>query len=326
MSILSFLDDSILLIDTPDALVVNMNDANPSKQLLTTLREQLPPKKNVIVLKSYSPASAAVATYRNGSHAPLKDKQAYVRRAEEIATTLGATHYVPFASHAFFSRNDSRWANEHKVTYEDLRTYWSQDSITLCRPFSHVDLATGEHMQAGKPTPSSVQQAHLEKVELREQTEAEFSLPADFPKRLADYLDSVPFLRLLFRNGLGFRLTTSGAEWFYSTRKKSVVETLPVSADVVVSLPDKVLYEALVNGILTDLGITMLIRVDTRVDVRRSYAFFSLMGLRDYGYSRGARSVATCALLYAPYVLPRLRKKQFVRGLQGPAARMPQFT
>jgi hypothetical protein len=125
---------------------------------------------------------------------------------------------------------------------------------------------------------------------------------------------------------VGFRLTTSGAEWFYSARKKSVVENVPASADIVISLPDKVLYEALVNGILTDLGITMLIRVDTRVDLRRTYTFFSLMGFRDYGYSRGARSVAKCVLLYAPYVFPRLRKKQFVRGLQGPAARLPQFT
>jgi hypothetical protein len=239
---------------------------------------------------------------------------------------LGATHYVPFASHAFFSRHDSRWANEHKVTYEDLRTYWSQDSVTLCRPFSHVDLATGEHAQVGKPTPHSLQQAHLKQVEQREQTEAAFSLPADFPKRLSEYMSSVPLLQLIFRNGVGFRLTTSGAEWFYSTRKKSVVEKVPASADIVVSLPDKVLYEALVNGILTDLGITMLIRVDTRVDLRRTYTFFSLMGFRDYGYSRGARSVAKCALLYAPYVLPTLRKKQFVRGLRGPAARLPQFT
>jgi hypothetical protein len=326
MSILSFLDDSILVIDTPDTLVLNINDANPSKHLLAALREHLPTKDKVIVLKSYSPASSAVATYRNGAHAPLKDKQAYVRRAEGIAAALGATHYVPFASHAFFSRNDSRWANEHKVTYEDLQKYWSQQSIELCPPFCHIDLTTGEYVRMGTPTPSSLEQEHLKKVELRERVEAEFSLPVDFPERLSAYLSSVPFLPLVFRHGIGFRLTTSGREWFYSVRKRSVVENMPASADIVISLADKVLYEALINGILTDLGITMLIRIDARVDVRRAYLAFSLMALRDYGYSHGLRSLVKCALLYAPYLFPRLRRKDFIRGLQGSASPLPQFT
>jgi hypothetical protein len=326
MSILSFLDDSILVIDTPDAIVLDVNDANPSKQLLTALRQHLPVKDKVIVLKSYSPASSAVATYRNGVRAPIKDKQAYVHRAEGIAAALGATHYVPFASHAFFSRNDSRWANEHKVTYEDLQKYWSQRSIELCPPFCQFDLATGEYARRGSPTPRSLQQENLKKVEMRERAEAEFSLPADFPERLSGYLSSVPLLPLVFRHGIGFRLTTSGAEWFYSVRKRSVVESVPASADIVISLADKVLYEALVNGILTDLGITMLIRVDARVDVRRAYLAFSLMALRDYGYSRGLRSLVKCAFLYAPYLAPRLRRKEFIRSLQGPPTPMPQFT
>ena len=42
---------------------------------------------------------------------------------------------------------------------------------------------------------------------------------------------------------------------------RTIDQRSPGNADFVISLPDKVLYEALVNGILTDLGITMFIRV-----------------------------------------------------------------
>ena len=48
------------IIETPNATVIDVNDANPSGQLLRFLHDTLERKPIVIVLKSYSPASAAV--------------------------------------------------------------------------------------------------------------------------------------------------------------------------------------------------------------------------------------------------------------------------
>jgi SAM-dependent methyltransferase len=326
MSVPTFLDDSILVIETPDASVIDVNDSNPSSQVLALLREHLTPKKLVVVLKSYSPASSAVATYRNGLRAPLRNKQDYVRKAEEISQALGATHCVPFASQAFFSRSDSRWANEHRVLYGDLVEHWSDPSIELCSSFVRLDLGTGAHTHDRRAGTPSLAEQHRDTVRLRETEEAGFALPDDFPQRLREYFSSVRFLRLIFRRGIGFRLTTSGSEWFYNVWTRDVDEKMPDGPDIVISLPDKVLYEALVNGILTDLGITMLIRVDSSVDVRRAYAAFSLMGLRDYRYSRGIPSILSGAVFYGPKVLPDYFPNRIARQMQKPPVPLPQST
>jgi hypothetical protein len=238
---------------------------------------------------------------------------------------LGATHYIPFASQAFFLRQDSLWANEHKVTYDDLVEHWDSPSIKLCRPFARVDLETGTFAQDETSNTLSLESEQREKVRLREKEEANFSVPDDFPERLADYLDDVRFLRLVCRRGIGFQLTTSGEHWFYNVWTRTVDQRSPGNADFVISLPDKVLYEALVNGILTDLGITMFIRVDTQVDVRRAYAIFSLMGLRDYGYFRPLRNLFKGAMFYIPVVFPKLRQNRIVARLHEPAAGLPKW-
>jgi hypothetical protein len=305
MSVPTFLDDSILVIDTPLATVINANDSNPSPQMLSVIREKLVKRDRVVVLKSYSPASSAVATYRDGVRAPLRRKVDYVRTAERICVALGATHFVPFASQAFFWRQDSLWANEHKVRFEDLVAHWRESSVELCGPFVKLDLATGAGPSHPTVGPLVLDDSHSEKVRTRELEEEKFSLPDDFPERLEKYFSSVRFLRLLFRHGVGVRLTSSGSEWRYDVRRRRVLPGV-ADSDITISLPDKVLYEALVNQVLTDLGITMLIRVDSSVDVRRAYLAFSLMGLRDYGHAKSFGDLLRCVAFYAPLSFPRL--------------------
>ena len=250
-SIPSFLDDSILIIETPNATVIDVNDANPSGQLLRFLHDTLERKPIVIVLKSYSPASAAVGTYRNGFRAPLREKRDYVQRAQEISTMLGATHYIPFASQAFFSRQDSLWANEHKVTYDDLVEHWDSPSIKLCRPFAtrqprDRDIWSGRDVEhALARIQSSARRFDCERKK-RQISPCRMTFRNAWP----DYLDDVRFLRLVCRRGIGFQLTTSGEHWFYNVWTRTVDQRSPGNADFVISLPDKVLYEALVNGIL----------------------------------------------------------------------------
>jgi hypothetical protein len=325
VSIPTFLGDSILIIDTPSATIFNLNDTNPPIRLLRLLRDQYQnPAKLRVVLKSYSPASAAVATYRNGVRAPLRDKRAYVVKAQELAESLAATHFVPFASQAFFSRADSRWANEHKVVYEDLLNYWEAKSVELCPPFVRMDLRNGTHTTSYDKVNRELDYERLAKVVQREHEEEDFVLPNDFSEKLRTYLSSFWFLRILFRHGIGFKLSTSSTEWFYDVRK-TVRAGIPREVDIVLTLPDKVLYEALSNGNLTDLGITMFIRVDSAVDVRRAYAAFSLMGLRDYGNFAGARSFFTMVSFYLPFVFPQILRVRWKRRnpLKKTAAHLP---
>ena len=294
------IDDSILVIDTPSAVIVNLNDSYPSKRLLAAIgRRLVAPGKKVVVLKSHSPASTGSSTYKDGLRAPLKEKKDFVQIAQSMAQALGADLFVPFASQAFFNRRDSRWANRFKVTYEDIEEHWTSPTVAYSRPFVELSLETMEcsdHYGEVQRTPGK---ALLEKVEERHREEETFEIGEDFDGKLLAYMRSVSGLRVLYPNGLGWRLTSSGQERFYDTIRRRLSERIPENHDLVVSLPDKVLSEGLDNGVLTDIGITQFVRVDTRIGLRRTYLFFLLMGLRDYGHSRSPWSLARCALYYA---------------------------
>ncbi|MDQ6945387.1 MAG: MBL fold metallo-hydrolase [Actinomycetota bacterium] len=300
-------DDSILVIDTPRATIVNLNDANPRLALLRRLRSRLcSDDKPIILLKSYSPASIAVSMYRDGKREPMKSKQNYAQVACRLAEAIGAEYYVPFASQAFFNRSDSRWANEYKVTFEDLSQHWEAHNVKLCEPFITMDLETLEHTSAYSLQERSLDETRLAKVVAREAEEGSFLLPDDFDLKLKAYLDEIYFLRSIFRRGIGWRLSSSGSERFYNTKTRAIEHTIPPNPDFTITLPDKVLDEALTNNVLTDLGITMFTRVDTYTDPRLAYGAFSLMGLHDYGHFDSPRQLAAFFKFYLPHLVPEI--------------------
>jgi hypothetical protein len=158
----------------------------------------------------------------------------------------------------------------------------------------------------------SLNAENQQKVSDRESQEKAFTAPEDFGSRLKNYLDQIYFLRTLFRRGVGWRLTTSNKEFFYQTSTGRVLDKIPDNFDVVISLPDLVLSESLDNNVLTDLGITMFIKVDSRVSDRKTYAFFLLMGIHDYGHFNSTRDFARFARFYAPYFLPAMLRLKWL--------------
>jgi hypothetical protein len=304
------IDDSILLIESATTLVVNLNDGKPPAFVLRAIYRRFAANKDIVyVLSSYSPASIAASMYRDDTKIEMKSKAAYVRQAFAFADTLGATHYVPFASQAVFRRSDSSWANDLKVTFDDLASEWPDNGVRLCHPYTTIDLdepavspRTLAPAAAGGPGGDAEA-----KVAEREAEEHKFILPADFDERLIAYLDGIRPLRFLYRRGIGWRLCTSGTERFYNSRTRTLEQRIPDEYDIIVTLPDQVLHEALQNDILTDLGITMIIRVDTRIDLRRTYGFFLLMGLRDYKHIGSIREFGKFVGFYAAMLLPGAR-------------------
>ena len=305
MSIPVPIDDSVLVVETPDAVVINFNDSNPRANFLRLIKSKaIAPEKAVVVLKSYSPASIATSMYRDGKASPMKGKKDYTVTARNMAEAVGATHFVPFASQVFFKRHDSDWANEKKVTYEDLKEFWGESPVELCPPFVEMDLETLSFTSSYSQVDRSLTQTDLEKVTLREKEEEDFVLPADCEQKLRQYMHEIFFLRLFFRRGIGWRLTTSGKEFFYQPSTRKLTTSIPDKYDLIISLPDKVLYESLENNVLTDLGISMFIRVDTRISTKFTYGFFLLMGLHDYGHFNTVRDWIRFVRFYAPHGMP----------------------
>lgn len=128
--------------------------------------------------------------------------------AQSMAQALGADLFVPFASQAFFNRRDSRWANRFKVTYEDIEEHWTSPTVAFSRPFVELSLETMEwsdHYGEVQRTPGK---ALLENVEERHREEETFEIGEDFDGKLLAYMRSVSGLRVLYPNGLGWRLTS----------------------------------------------------------------------------------------------------------------------
>jgi len=299
------IDDSVLIVETPTSVMVNINDSFPKKRLLTQIKTRLvDSSKRVIVLRSYSPASSSIATFRDGERVPLKEKADFVRTAQRMSEAVGGDQFVPFASQVFFCRQDSRWANEFKVTYEDLERDWTSASVELCKPFIDLDLQSHAWTSAYDRVSRELNEQQIFKLREREETEEAYQVPSDLAERVKRYFDSVYFLRFFFPRGVGFSLSSSGQAYFYRPWSKRVTRRIPKSYDVVITLPDQVLVEALQNGILTDLGITMLIRVDSKTNIKLTYALFLLMALRDYGYFKSPTFFLKFLRFYLPYLMP----------------------
>ena len=323
------INDSVLLLDTPEATIADINDCAHRPRLLKCIRDRmLIPGKRLIALRSYSPASISPTLFVNGKRAPMKTRQDYVAVARNDSELLGASYFVPFASQASFARTDSQWANDYKVTYDDLQAYWGNSVVTLCKPFIDMDLSTATYVSDYDGGRFSINDQQLMKVCERETEEKEFELPHDFDAKLKAYLDEIPLLRVFYRRGIGWRLEDRGQERFYSSRRREIKHNIPDDYDFTITVPAKVLYEALCNNVLTDLGITMFIRVDTKINPKLTYGAFFLMGLHDYGYFRSISDMAAFVGFYGPYFEPSLMRTRWLlqsvsKVLRSPA--MPNF-
>ena len=299
------IDDSILVVSTPSATIVNVNDSVPRKWVLRRIREELcDPMVPTIALRSYSPASLSASMFREGVRVPFKSKEDYVEVAQQVSESLGASHFIPFASQALYWRSDSRWANDFKVTFGDLQRLWTS-TVVLLPPHLDIDLETKDvRVTEELPTPTGPTPSQAAKISEREAHEASFVFPDQSIEMLRSYMGSMRFVRVLYPRGIVWQLATSGRSLRFDPRTGGITEDRVDRWDLKITVPDAVLHEGLVNGILTDLGITMFVRLDTRVSARRAYAFFLLMGLRDYGHLRGPRALYRLIRFYASEVVP----------------------
>jgi len=152
MSLPVLTNDSVLLIDTPKALLINQNDVKPGQRFIRRLGAYAKASgKRVVLLRSHSPAGPAHSYFRDGERIEAATTKGYVLSASRHATALGASDFVPFASQAIFRRADSEWANEYRVGPAEMREFWRGDA-RLLPPFVTLDLDSFEY-DAAPPSP-----------------------------------------------------------------------------------------------------------------------------------------------------------------------------
>lgn len=282
-------DDSVLLTDTPKAFIVNMNDSKPMGYQVKRIREyidqQVAGKKKVILLSSYSPASPVNSFRKDAQIVSMKDKADYVKRVSELSDFLHADYFLPFASQVIFYRNDSVWANEYKVSVDDLKKHWSAKKTQLCHPYTTIDFDTWTVTHLPETEYRRDEDMIRKKVEQQAEVEkqAQFNDQdvSDLRKKLAGNNFWLP---LLFRKGIGFML--DGRELTYKPWGKKIVPGIQ-NPSFSLMMPSQALKDVLYTGHFADLGITMftLIILNGKTTPKMVYLFFLLISLHDYHHT-----------------------------------------
>ena len=284
-------DDSLLIVDTPSALILNFNDAKPPPPVLRAVRrlcERI--GKPRILLCSYSPASVVNSFYDENGVVSLRPPRYYVDYVCRLCDRLEADYYMPFASQATFERDDSRWANDYRTTYCHLRQYWSSQA-QLLPPYTTLDLDDFTSVSVPPEVYRTAAPATLARLggqRLEEETAA--SLTAADIAGLERKLNA---FRLLLRWALprGFGFALGERRLHYDPRRGRLGNTTGAeSGDFIVEVPKLTIKEAIANNHLSDLGITMFVRIRLcrkGFDPRRAYALLVLFQFDDYGHLAG---------------------------------------
>jgi hypothetical protein len=287
-------DDSLLLIDTPDALILNFNDAKPFQSVIRAVRRLADRVgKRRVLLASYSPASVINRFSNASGPITLKQPADYVGYLCDLCEALGADVYLPFASQASYERADSNWANQYRTTYADLERHW-RSQTRLLPPYTTLALNNFAHEGVAPEhyRPAAVATRTTRTNERLAAEDAAVITLADAPAMRRKLNLWRWLLWPLFPRGFAFEAGNSAL--VYDPRHGEV-RLAPAGdyGDFVISVPALTLKEALANDHLTDLGITMFVRVRLlrRLDPRKVYGIFVLFQFDDYGHMRRPRAL-----------------------------------
>jgi len=280
-------DDSMLLVDTPGALILNLNDAKPPSPVLRAVRRVADRiTKPRVLLCSYSPASCVNSFLDEAGIVSLKPSKHYVDYVCRLCDALAADFYLPFASQAVFERRDSDWANGYRTRYDDLRRHW-HSRARLLPPYTTLDLTEFTHQSTAPEQYRPLERARLATLTGRRAGEEEAaSLSAEDVAGLERKLNAFRWLLwLFFPRGFAFQLGERRLH-YDGLRGRFRESNVSKPGDFVVEVPKLTMKEAVRNNHVSELGISMFVRIRLlrRFDPRKVYALFALLQVDDYGH------------------------------------------
>ena len=283
-----------VLIDTPSALILNLNDAKPPPSVLRAIRHMANRiGKPRILLCSYSPASCVNSFLDETGIVSLKPSRHYVDYVCRLCDTLTADFYLPFASQAVFERRDSCWANSYRTSDDDLRRHW-HSKARLLPPYTTLDLSDFTHRSMAREQYRPIERARVATVTGRRVTEEDAAtLSAEDVAGLERKLNAFRwFLWLFFPRGFAFQL---GERCLYYDGLRGRLQDGNCSkrGDFIVAIPKLTMKEAVRNNHVSELGISMFVRIRLlrRFDPRKVYALFALLQVDDYGHLDSPRAL-----------------------------------
>jgi hypothetical protein len=311
LSLPTVANDSALLIDTPTALILNMNDARPTPDqllILRSLRRHAGRDKRCVLLSSYSGAGIGSSFFRKGVRVDFAGKGSHARYVRLLAQALEVDAYIPFASHVRFERPDTRWANAFRVPVQAVEDELAKAGVPVLPAYVTLDLDTFEHTH--EDTSFERRELRIEERVSEQLAREEARLSGTELAQLEDKLNAAArlWLPLLFPRGLAFEL--GGQRLVYRLGK---VRESASAASVTLKLPAQPVKDVLMSGFFSDLCIPMFTEVHLGPEAppHSVYAFFVLMQLHDVGVTQDVRALARSLSMSAT---ERMRLLRAARG------------
>jgi hypothetical protein len=140
--------DSILIVRLGDALVINQNDS-PTAGEVSFLRGLIKRHPND---KTYLAALCSIDADmfnfvdnagRSIAGPPDERKPGAIWNVARNADRLGVKNFCCSSSQHIYVRADSVWANDYRISWQDIQRHWSRPNVRLIEPFVTVDTGTG---------------------------------------------------------------------------------------------------------------------------------------------------------------------------------------
>lgn len=279
-------NDSVLLVDTPTALLINLNDVKPVRGFLDAIGAMTRTlSKPRVVLRSYSLAGPAYSFFLDGKRTSKKTTKGYVGAAYGQAIRVGGDYFVPFASQVVFRRSDTQWANAIRVDYNTLREHW-REGPRLLPPYITLDL---EKMTFVAPDPSLSADPEFKEhqralVHKQEALEAPAVLDQEELSALTDILNEER-LTILFLCPRGLALRLGKNQYVYDPLRGMLTEG-DEGKTVNIVLPTDAVKGALISRHISDLfiGLFAQITIDHEKRIPQFEALYRILLLRDNNY------------------------------------------
>lgn len=140
--------DSILVVEAGDKLLLNLNDSPLCGEFrfLRRLARRYGRDRTFVLALTSIDADMFNFVDQNGQSLagpPDERKPGAIWAVARTADRLGAGSFCCSSSQHIYVRSDSVWANPFRISWSDLQRYWSRPNVRLIEPFVTVDLGTG---------------------------------------------------------------------------------------------------------------------------------------------------------------------------------------
>jgi hypothetical protein len=140
--------DAVLIARIGDALLINLNDSPIAGEeaFLRKLVKRHPNDKTYLAALCSIDADMFNFVDESGrsiAGPPDERKPGAIWTVARGADRMGVKNFCCSSSQHIYVRPDSIWANDYRISWQDMKKHWSRPNVRLIEPFVTVDLASG---------------------------------------------------------------------------------------------------------------------------------------------------------------------------------------